>query len=95
VSVVASAASPAPSRTSATTPKPSPAPTPRFTPAVPSQAPREFEIDRSTRVLEALKEELFQLELDRHQGRVSDDEYQKAKAALDVTIARAATRAKS
>ena len=51
--------------------------------------------DRSTRVLDALKEELFQLELDRHQGRISDEDYQKAKAALDVTIARAAARAKS
>ncbi len=47
---------------------------------------------RSARVLEALKEELFQLELDRHQGRISQAEYDQSKAALDHTIARAAAR---
>jgi hypothetical protein len=51
--------------------------------------------DRSTPLLDALKEELFQLEMDRHQGRISDAEYQKAKAALDLTLGRAAARAKS
>ncbi|HEV8523320.1 MAG TPA: carboxypeptidase-like regulatory domain-containing protein [Terriglobales bacterium] len=53
-----------------------------------SVAPAEI----SDRLLEALKEELFQLELDRHQGRLSSEEYEKAKAALDLTIARAAAR---
>ncbi len=48
--------------------------------------------DRSSRVLEALKEELFQLELDRHQGRITQAEYDQSKAALDHTIARAAAR---
>ncbi|HVP44720.1 MAG TPA: hypothetical protein VMS96_14920 [Terriglobales bacterium] len=47
------------------------------------------------RLLEALKEELFQLELDRHQGRISQAEYDNARAALDVTIQRAASRQKS
>jgi hypothetical protein len=47
---------------------------------------------RSARLLEALKEELFQLELDRHQGRISQAEYEKSKSALDHTIARAAAR---
>ncbi|HYN15261.1 MAG TPA: carboxypeptidase regulatory-like domain-containing protein [Terriglobales bacterium] len=49
----------------------------------------------SNRVLDALKEELFQLELERHQGKISAAEYEKAKAALDTTLARAAKRASS
>lgn len=44
------------------------------------------------RLLDALKEELFQLELERHQGKISAEEYDKAKAALDITLARAAKR---
>jgi hypothetical protein len=44
------------------------------------------------RLLDALKEELFQLEMERHQGTISAEEYEKAKAALDTTIARAAKR---
>jgi hypothetical protein len=47
------------------------------------------------RLLDALKEELFQLELERHQGTISAEEYEKAKAALDTTLARAAKRANS
>jgi hypothetical protein len=43
-------------------------------------------------LLEALKEELFQLELDRQQGRISDAEYVTAKAALDKTLQRAISR---
>lgn len=49
----------------------------------------------SDRLLTALKEELFQLELDRHQGRISPEEYEKSRAALDLTIARAAARKQS
>ncbi|MGH9493074.1 MAG: carboxypeptidase regulatory-like domain-containing protein [Terriglobales bacterium] len=48
--------------------------------------------DRSALLLEALKEELFQLESERHQGKISAAEYEKAKAALDQTIQRAVTR---
>ncbi len=47
------------------------------------------------RLLDALKEELFQLEMERHQGKISAEEYEKAKAALDTTLARAAKRASS
>ena len=39
-----------------------------------------------------MKEELFQLEIDRQQGKLTDVEYQKAKAALDETIRRALSR---
>lgn len=48
--------------------------------------------DRSTILLEAMKEELFQLEIDRQQGNISEEEYAKAKSALDETIKRALAR---
>lgn len=48
--------------------------------------------DRSTLLLDAMKEELFQLEIDRQQGRLSPEEYGKAKAALDATLQRALKR---
>jgi hypothetical protein len=47
---------------------------------------------RSALLLEALKEELFQLEVDRQQGRITQQEYDKAKAALDQTLQRAISR---
>jgi len=43
-------------------------------------------------ILDALKEEMFQLEMERRQGKVSQDEYEKAKAALDQTLDRALKR---
>jgi hypothetical protein len=43
-------------------------------------------------LLEALKEELFQLEVEHKQGRISQPEYEKAKAALDQTLERALKR---
>ena len=49
----------------------------------------------SSRLLEALKEELFQLETERLQQKISAEEYAKAKAALDTTLARAMQRAKN
>jgi hypothetical protein len=52
------------------------------------------ERDRSGLLLEALKEEIFQLEIERQQGKVSQEEYDKAKAALDQTLHRAVTRKK-
>jgi hypothetical protein len=48
--------------------------------------------DRNALLLEAMKEELFQLEIDRQQGKISPEEYGKAKAALDETIRRALAR---
>jgi hypothetical protein len=51
--------------------------------------------DRSALLLEAMKEELFQLEIDRQQGKISEEEYGKAKGALDETIKRALARGKS
>jgi hypothetical protein len=43
-------------------------------------------------LLEALKEELFQLEVERRQGQISQPEYEKAKSALDQTLERALKR---
>jgi len=48
--------------------------------------------DRSSMLLEALKEEIFQLEVERKQGHISQPEYEKAKAALDQTLERALKR---
>ncbi len=48
--------------------------------------------DRNALLLDAMKEELFQLEIDRQQGKVSAEEYSTAKAALDETIKRALAR---
>jgi hypothetical protein len=50
--------------------------------------------DHSSMLLQALKEELFQLEVERQQGKISAPEYEKAKAALDQTLQRALTRKK-
>jgi hypothetical protein len=46
----------------------------------------------SNPLLDAMKEELFQLELERQKGEISDQEYQQQKAALDQTLARALAR---
>jgi hypothetical protein len=46
----------------------------------------------SSMLLEALKEELFQLEVEHKQGHISQAEYEKAKAALDQTLERAIKR---
>jgi hypothetical protein len=43
-------------------------------------------------ILDALKEELFQLEVDRKQGNINQQEYEKAKSALDHTLERALKR---
>lgn len=51
-------------------------------------------VPRSAMLLEGLKEEMFQLEVERQQGRISDAEYQSAKSALDQTLQRALARAK-
>jgi hypothetical protein len=46
----------------------------------------------SSMFLEGLKEELFQLEIEHKQGQISQQEYEKAKAALDQTLQRALKR---
>jgi hypothetical protein len=56
------------------------------TASVPTSGPRPGML------LEALKEELFQLESERLQQKISQEDYEKAKAALDATLARAMRR---
>ncbi|HEY6271616.1 MAG TPA: hypothetical protein VIX19_06425 [Terriglobales bacterium] len=45
-------------------------------------------------VMDAMKEEIFQLEAERLQGKISPQEYNSAKAALDKTLQRAVQREK-
>jgi hypothetical protein len=47
---------------------------------------------KSSMILEALKEELFQLEVEKKQGKITPADYEKAKAALDQTLERALKR---
>lgn len=47
---------------------------------------------RSSKLLDALKEELFDLEVEFKQGQIPRQEYEKAKAALDQTLERALKR---
>ncbi len=58
----------------------------------PANLPPAAPASRQELLLEALKEELFQLELDRQQGRITPEEYAKSKAALDETLYRATSR---
>ena len=48
--------------------------------------------NRSGLLLDAMKEEVFQLEADRIQGKINGKEYETAKAALDKTLQRAMQR---
>ena len=60
-----------------------------------SQRPANESSSRpSGQLLDALKDELFELELEHQRGQVSDQEYVKAKAALDETLARALKRSR-
>jgi len=43
-------------------------------------------------LLEGLKDELFELEVEHKQGQISQQEYDKTKAALDQTLQRALKR---
>jgi hypothetical protein len=47
---------------------------------------------KSSMLLEALKEELFQLEVEKKQGKITLDDYEKARSALDQTLDRALKR---
>jgi hypothetical protein len=49
-------------------------------------------VPRSSMLLEALKEELFQLEVEKKQGKITPEEYEKARSALDQTLERALKR---
>ena len=62
------------------------------TPHRASPSPSSSGAGRSSILLEALKEELFQLEVDRKQGNITQQEYEKHRAALDQTLERALKR---
>ena len=49
------------------------------------QAPESAVSSRPGLLLEALKEELFELEMEHKQGKITQQDYDKAKAALDQT----------
>jgi len=57
-------------------------------PAAPDRQP----VSRTSMLLEGLKDELFDLEVEHKQGRISQQEYEKTKAALDQTLQRALKR---
>jgi 5-hydroxyisourate hydrolase-like protein (transthyretin family) len=61
---------------------------------IPSPKAKAGSSNGSSALLDAMKEELFQLEVDRQQGRISETEYKTAKAALDLTLQRAIARTK-
>ena len=61
-------------------------------PATPATSAASTSAARSSMLLEALKEELFQIEVERKQGKITPADYEKAKAALDQTLERALKR---
>jgi hypothetical protein len=64
------------------------APTPAAATLVTPTAPAA----KSSMLLDALKEELFQLEVEKKQGKITPEDYEKARAALDQTLDRALKR---
>ncbi len=58
---------------------------------VPVTIPRA-PVPAASMLMEGIKEELFQLEVERQQGQISQAEYDKAKSALDQTLERALRR---
>lgn len=60
-------------------------------PAPVTEAPR-LRTQPTSKLLEGLKEELFELEVEHKQGRISQEEYERTKAALDQTLQRALKR---
>jgi hypothetical protein len=62
------------------------------TATTPATSPASPPVARSSMLLEALKEELFQLEVEKKQGKITPEDYEKARAALDQTLDRALKR---
>jgi hypothetical protein len=62
-------------------------------PPIPNAASVAEPMNHAAMLLQGLKEELFQLEVERQQGKISAEEYEKTKAALDQTLSRALARA--
>jgi hypothetical protein len=85
---VASVAAPVAKTARVAAPVNAPVSAPRTTAPAPA-APAS----NSDALLAAMKEELFQLEIERQKGQISQAEYEQAKAALDQTLKRALARA--
>lgn len=64
---------------------------PQQVPAV-ATSPKGSKKQSSSLLLDAMKEELFQLESDRLEGKITPEEYASSKAALDKTLQRAVKR---
>jgi len=78
-----------------TPPKPSRQSAAKARPAAIEQPPAAVSVPaprNSSKLLEGLKDELFELEIEHKQGRISQQEYEKTKAALDQTLQRALRR---
>ena len=73
-------------------PKVSRPPVPKTRPAPVTTVEEPPATRSSTKLLEALKDELFDLEVEHKQGRISQQEYEKTKAALDQTLQHALKR---
>jgi hypothetical protein len=54
--------------------------------------PARPQTSSTSMLMEGLKEELFELEVEHKQGRISQQEYEKTKSALDQTLQRALKR---
>ena len=52
-------------------------------------------VSTGNKLLDGLKEELFQLEMEHKRGQISDEEYMRTKSALDQTLTRAIKRSQS
>jgi len=63
-----------------------------FQPAIAPKPASKAVAGNSNQLLEALKDELFQLEIEHKQGKLSQEEYDKARNALDHTLERALKR---
>lgn len=61
-------------------------------PVAPTPAAPKAVASNSNQLLDALKDELFQLEIEHKQGKLSQEEYDKARNALDHTLERALKR---
>jgi hypothetical protein len=58
----------------------------------PADIPTRASARPGSMLMEGIKEELFQLEVERRQGTISQAEYEQAKSALDQTLDRALKR---
>ncbi|HZC43596.1 MAG TPA: carboxypeptidase-like regulatory domain-containing protein [Acidobacteriaceae bacterium] len=65
-------------------------PTEGYKPPLAATAARAISADsHRSKLMEALKEELFALETERLEGRIAPDEYEKQKGALEIVLVRA------